>query len=216
MRKLPRPLKLPLRTPAPPNKAQRSLSNIRLSSLNKNKRNKLTMAKLKTVRKEAAAKQKAQKAKKPTKVLLAENRRARHEYEILKKFEAGIVLTGTEVRSLRENNCQLTDAFALIRKGEVWIHNLHIAPFSNGGIFNHEPERKRKLLLHKKEIRELERAVAQRGMALVPLQIYFDANNHVKVLLSIARGKKLHDKRQAMAQRDAKREIDRALKTRNR
>ena len=147
---------------------------------------------------------------------LAKNRRALHDYEILKKIEAGIVLTGTEVRSLRENNCQLTDAFALVRDGEVWLHNLHIAPFSNGGIFNHEPERKRKLLLHKKQIREMERAISERGMALVPLEIYFDENSRVKVEVAISRGKKLHDKRQAMADRDSKREIERAMKTRNR
>ena len=147
---------------------------------------------------------------------LAKNRRAHHDYEILKKFEAGIVLTGTEVRSLRENNCQLTDAFALVREGEVWLHNLHIAPFSNGGIFNHEPERKRKLLLHKKQIREMERAISERGMALVPLEIYFDENSRVKVEVAISRGKKLHDKRQAMAERDSKREIERAMKSRYR
>ena len=171
------------------------------------------MVKCKTTRNES---KKNKQSKKPSKNLLARNRHAHHEYEILKKFEAGIVLTGTEVRSLRENNCQLTDAFALVRSGEVWIHNLHIAPFSNGGIFNHEPERKRKLLLHKKQIRELERAVSQKGMALVPLEIYFDANNHVKVQIAIARGKKFHDKRQAMAERDSKREISRAMKFRSR
>ena len=152
----------------------------------------------------------------PERTALAKNRRASHEYEILKKFEAGIVLTGTEVRSLRENNCQLTDAFALVRNGEVWLHNLHIAPFSNGGIFNHEPERKRKLLLHKKQIRELERSVSERGMALVPLEIYFDENSRVKVEIAISRGKKLHDKRRAMADRDSKREIERTIKMRNR
>ncbi len=171
------------------------------------------MTKSKITRKENKAKQKLNDKGRN---LLATNRRARHEYEILKKFEAGVVLTGTEVRSLRENNCQLTDAFALVRSGEVWLHNLHIAPFSNGGIFNHDPERKRKLLLHKKQIRELERAVSERGMALVPLEIYFDENSRVKVEIAISRGKKLHDKRQAMAERDAKREINRAMKMRSR
>ena len=148
--------------------------------------------------------------------ILAKNRRAYHDYEILEKYEAGIELVGTEVRSLRDNNCQLTDAFALVRKGEVWLHNLHIAPFKNGSIFNVDPDRKRKLLLHKKQIREFERQTAERGMALVPLKIYFNEKNLVKVELAVARGKKLYDKRQSMAERDSKREIARALKERSR
>lgn len=147
---------------------------------------------------------------------LAVNRRARFEYEVLETYEAGIVLTGTEVRSLRESNCQLTDSFALIRKGEVWLNNLHIPPFSHGNIANPDPDRRRKLLLHKKEIRELEKAVQEKGMALVPLEIYFDDNSRVKVELALARGKKVHDKRAAMAERDSKREIERAIKQRMR
>jgi SsrA-binding protein len=154
--------------------------------------------------------------KKKEEKTIAKNRRAFHEYEILETFEAGIVLTGTEVRSLREHNCQLTDCFALVRNGEVWMHNVHIAPFSNGTIFNVDPDRKRKLLLHKKQIRELERAVSERGMALVPLKMYFKENSLVKVELAIARGKKNYDKRASMAERDSKREIERALKQRSR
>lgn len=146
--------------------------------------------------------------------LIAKNRRAFHEYEVVETFEAGIVLTGTEVRSLRENNCQLTDCFALIRKGEVWLNNLHIAPYSHGNLNNPDPDRKRKLLLHRKQIRDLERKTQEKGMALVPLKMYFDRNSRVKLELAVARGKKLYDKRAAAAERDAKREIERAMKQR--
>lgn len=148
--------------------------------------------------------------------LIAKNRKAFHEYEILETFEAGIALTGTEVRSLRENNCQLTDCFALVRDGEVWLHNVHISPFSQGNINNADPDRKRKLLLHKREIRKLQEATREKGMALVPLKMYFKENSLVKVELAVARGKKLYDKRASAAERDAKRDIDRALKARNR
>ena len=148
--------------------------------------------------------------------LIAKNRRAFHEYDILETYEAGLVLTGTEVCSLRENNCQLTDCFALIRKGEVWLHNLHIAPYSHGNLANPDPDRTRKLLLHRNQIRDLARKTQERGMALVPLKIYFDAHSRVKIALALARGKKLYDKRAAMAERDSKREIDRALKQRYR
>ena len=147
---------------------------------------------------------------------IAKNRRALHEYDILETYEAGLVLTGTEVRSLRENNCQLTDCYALIRGGEAWLHGVHIAPYRNGGWDNVDPDRKRKLLLHRREIRLLEQKVREKGLALVPLEMYFNEDSRVKVELAIARGKKLHDKRQAMAERDVKRDIDRVLKERNR
>ena len=147
---------------------------------------------------------------------IAKNRRAFHEYEILETYEAGLVLTGTEVRSLRENNCQLTDCYALIRGGEAWLHGVHIAPYRNGGWDNVDPDRKRKLLLHRREIRLLEQKTREKGLALVPISMYFNEDSRVKVELALARGKKLHDKRQAMAERDAKRDIDRALKERNR
>ena len=148
--------------------------------------------------------------------VIAKNRRALHEYEIVETYEAGLVLTGPEVRSLRENNCQLTDCYAVIRGGEVWLLNVHIRPYSNGTIFNVDPDRKRKLLLHKKQIRALSRAVSERGMTLVPLSMYFKENSLVKVELAVARGKKLHDKRESMAKRDTNREIQRALKQRSR
>lgn len=145
---------------------------------------------------------------------IAKNRRALHEYEVLETFEAGIELTGCEVRSLRENNCQLTDCFALIRNGEVWLNNVHISPFAQGNINNGDPDRKRKLLLHKRQIRYLAEKVSEKGLALVPLKMYFNANGLVKVELALARGKKLYDKRASMKERDVKREIDRALKER--
>lgn len=147
---------------------------------------------------------------------IAKNRKATHEYEILEVFEAGIVLTGTEVRSLRDNHCQMTDCFALVRGGEVWLHNVHIAPYINGTYNNVDPDRVRKLLLHRKEIAKLDTALRERGLALVPLSMYFDENGRVKVELAIARGKKTYDKRASMADRDVKRDIERALKTRNR
>lgn len=147
---------------------------------------------------------------------IAKNRRAFHEYEVLETYEAGIALTGTEVRSLRENNCQLTDCYALIRGGEVWLHNVHIAPYRNGGWDNVDPDRKRKLLLHKREIRMLEQKVKEKGLAIVPLSMYFSENSLVKVELALARGKKIYDKRQSIAKRDAKRDIERALKERSR
>lgn len=147
---------------------------------------------------------------------IAKNRVAHREYFIDETFECGIVLSGTEVRSLRERACQITDAFALIRKGECWLNNVHIHPYSNGSIFNRDPDRRRKLLLHRKQIDYLDGKLRTRGTALVPLELYFDENGRVKLLLGLGRGKKLYDKRQDMAKRDAQREIERALKTRSR
>ena len=147
---------------------------------------------------------------------IAQTKRARFEYEILETFEAGIVLAGTEVRSLRDRNCQLTDCFALVRKGEVWLHNVHIAPFSHGNINNLDPDRKRKLLLHKNQIRYLAQKTEEKGFAVVPLKMYFDKNGRVKLEIALARGKKIYDKRDTMAKRDTQREIERALKERSR
>lgn len=143
---------------------------------------------------------------------IAKNRKAFHDYEILETFEAGIELTGTEVRSLRDNNCQLTDTFALIRDGQAWLNNLHIAPFTNGNIANVDPDRKRRLLLHKKQIRYLAEKTQERGLSIVPLKIYFNDRNLVKVEIALARGKKLYDKRNSMKERDVQREIARTLK----
>ena len=148
--------------------------------------------------------------------VIAVNRKASHDYELLDRYEAGIELHGTEVRSLRDNGCQLTDAFALVRNGEVWLHGLHISPFSHGNINNVDSDRKRKLLLHKREIRELDRKTREKGMAIVPTKIYFKENSLVKVEIALARGKKLYDKRASMAERDSRRELERAMKERNR
>jgi SsrA-binding protein len=147
---------------------------------------------------------------------VAKNRRAFYDYSIEETFEAGIALTGTEVRSLREGGGQLTDTFALIRGGELWLHGLHIKPYSHGNRANVEPDRKRKLLMHRRQIRYLSEAVQQAGMTLVPLKLYFNADGRVKVELGLAKGKKTYDKRASMAARDSKREIDRALKERGR
>ena len=154
--------------------------------------------------------------KKRQEKVIAKNRRAFHEYEMVETYEAGIELTGTEVRSLRENNCQLTDCFALIRDGEVWMHNVHITPFAHGNINNPDPDRKRKLLLHRKQIRMLHQQVKEKGLTLVPIKMYFKENGLVKVELALAKGKKMYDKRESMKERDTKREIDRVMKERYR
>ena len=126
------------------------------------------------------------------------------------------MLKGTEVRSLRERPCQITDAFCLIRNGECWLHGVHIHPFSHGTIFNVDSDRKRKLLLHRRQIDYLDGKLRTKGMALVPLELYFDEHNRVKMVIGLGRGKKLYDKRADMAKRDVEREIARTLKERNR
>lgn len=148
--------------------------------------------------------------------LISKNRSARHEYEVLETLEAGIELTGTEVRSLRERACQLSDSFCLIRAGECWLHGVHIHPYSNGGVWNVDPDRKRRLLLHRRQINYLDAQLRQKGLALVPLDIYFNEQNRVKLTVALVRGKKLYDKRADMAKRDTNREIARALKERSR
>ena len=147
---------------------------------------------------------------------IAKNRRALHDYEVLETFEAGLELTGTEVRSLRDNNCQLTDCFALIRDGELWLNNVHISPYVNGTYNNPDPDRRRKLLMHKRQLRYLHEKVKEKGLAIVPLRMYFNDRGLVKVEVALARGKKLYDKRQSMKERDTKREIDREMKSRSR
>ena len=145
--------------------------------------------------------------------LIADNRRARHEYALLERFEAGIVLTGTEVKSLREGRATLTQAYADVRDGEAWIHGLSIAVYDKGGYANHEPERPRKLLLHRREIDSLYGTIREKGLTLVPTRLYFK-NGRVKVELALAKGKETRDKRRDLADRDAKRQIERALKSR--
>jgi len=143
---------------------------------------------------------------------VASNRRARHEYEILDTFEAGIALRGSEVKTLREGRASLQDAYAAVEDGEVVLH-MQIPAYSHTGYDGHEPTRPRKLLLHRKEIDQLARRVAERGLTLVPLRLYFK-QQLVKVELAVARGKRAYDKRQAIAQRDAAREMDRVRKAR--
>jgi SsrA-binding protein len=140
---------------------------------------------------------------------IASNRRARHDYSILETYEAGIVLTGTEVKSLRAGRASMSDAYANIEGGEVYLRNLHIPEYSQGTWTNHEPRRTRKLLLHRGEIAKLIGKTQESGLTLVPLQLYF-SDGKVKVEIALARGKRDYDKRQALAKRDAQREIARA------
>ncbi len=149
----------------------------------------------------------------PDEKVVATNRKAYHDYEIEEVYEAGIVLQGTEVKSLRVGRANLRDSFARVKGDELYLHNTHISPYSHGNIANHEPRRIRKLLLHKAEIKRLMGKVAERGLTLVPLRIYFKGNV-AKVELALARGKARYDKRRAIADRDAKRDIDRALRER--
>ena len=141
---------------------------------------------------------------------IAANRRARHEFWIEETHEAGIALTGTEVKSLREGRANLTDAFARVDRGEVWLHHLHISPYAQGNIHNHDPLRTRKLLLHRREIMRLRAKTDQKGYTLVPLRLYF-RRGVAKVELAVARGRHLYDKRERIAERDAERRIARNL-----
>jgi len=136
------------------------------------------------------------------------NRKARHEYIILDTYEAGIVLKGTEVKSLRQGNANLTDGYAELRNGEVWLHGMHINPYEQGSYANVDPVRDRKLLLHKNEIRKLYSKTTEKGLTLIPLKVYFK-KNHAKVLLGVCRGKKAYDKRHDIARRDAERDLRR-------
>ena len=141
--------------------------------------------------------------------VVAQNRRARHDYEILDTLEAGIVLTGTEVKSLRTGKASLAEAYATVDNDEAWVRQLHIPPYEQGNRWNSDPVRPRKLLLHRHEIETLNEAVAQKGHTLIPLRLYF-SNGLAKLLIGVARGRKTHDKRHAIAERDARREMDRA------
>ncbi len=139
------------------------------------------------------------------------NRKASHEYFIVQSFEAGISLVGTEVKSCRQNKANLTDAYAVIRDGEVWLISCHISPYDRGNINNHDPVRKRRLLLKKSEIRKLRSKTLEKGHTLVPLRLYFKSGK-VKVELALARGKRSYDKRESIAKKDAKRDLERSLK----
>ncbi len=142
--------------------------------------------------------------------VIVSNRRARHDYSIIDTYEAGLVLAGTEVKSLRAGKASLADSFATVSGGEIYLHNVHIPEYSHGTWTNHEPRRKRKLLLHRREIEKLIGKTKESGYSLVPLSLYF-RDGKAKVELALAKGRKVHDKRQALAKRDAQREIERAM-----
>ncbi len=143
--------------------------------------------------------------------IVAQNKKARHDYHIMDTWEAGLVLQGTEVKSLRNGKANLKDSFARIEKGEVYLYNCHISPYDKGTHANHEPERVRKLLLNRQEIRKLSGKVEEKGLTLVALKIYFK-RGRAKVEIGLARGKKLYDRREDIARRDVKRDMDRAMK----
>jgi SsrA-binding protein len=145
--------------------------------------------------------------------VIAENRRARHEYQLLDRVEAGIALTGTEVKSLRDGRVTLQRAYADVRDGEVYLVGAHISEYAQGNMMNHDPDRDRKLLLHRREISSLIGKVSERGLTLVPTRLYFK-EGRAKVELAVARGKEARDKRRDIAEREAKRQIERALKDR--
>jgi len=152
-------------------------------------------------------------AAEPGKKIIASNRRARHDYTIEDVVEAGLVLTGTEVKSLRAGRATLADGFGQITDGEAWLHGVHIPQYTQGTWTNHEPRRTRKLLMHRKEIDRLERSISERGLTLIPLSLYFSGGK-VKIELGLARGKRTYDKRHDLAKRDAAREVERELRRR--
>ena len=147
--------------------------------------------------------------------LVAQNRKASHDYAILDTIEAGLVLAGTEVKSLRTGKASLQESWATIENGEAWVLQLHIPPYEQGNRWNADPVRRRKLLLHRAEIGRLAKAVAQKGQTLIPLKLYFK-DGYAKLLVGVAKGKKTHDKRATMAEKDARREMDRARRARYR
>lgn len=158
-----------------------------------------------------AANGKAVTAERPPERVFATNRRAFHEYEIMDSVEAGIALTGTEIKSVRAGKVNLRDAYARVQNGEVLLYNMHVSPYDQGNIWNHEPLRTRKLLLHRKEIGKLAEQSQAQGLTLVPLRMYAK-RGHAKVEIAVARGKRQYDKRVAIADREMKRELDRVVK----
>jgi SsrA-binding protein len=147
--------------------------------------------------------------------LVADNRKAFHDYHILETFEAGVVLQGTEVKSIRDGRVNLRDSYARVEGDEVFVYNIHISPYTHRGYADHEPTRRRKLLLHRQEIRKLIGKTVEKGMTLVPVRLYFK-NNRVKVAVSLAKGKQAHDKREAIKRRETDRETRAAVKERQR
>jgi SsrA-binding protein len=151
--------------------------------------------------------------KEPTIRVLAQNRKARHEYEILEELECGVELTGTEVKSLRNGGGSIAESYAMVRKDELWLIGAHIPEYKQGNIFNHEPDRDRRLLAHRAEIAQWYKRVKERGMTIVPLSLYFKGAR-IKLGIGLAKGKKLYDKRATMKERDDRRDIERALNRR--
>lgn len=145
---------------------------------------------------------------------LAQNRKARHEYFIEQAFETGIELFGTEVKSIRQGSVNLKDSYATVEKGEVFVYNMHVSPYEKGNVFNKDPLRKRKLLMHRYEINKLIGYIQQKGYTLIPLSIYLKGSR-VKIQLAVAKGKQLHDKRHDIAERDAKRDIEREFRNKD-
>ena len=152
-------------------------------------------------------------SKESARKVVARNRKARHEYEVLETLEAGMALKGPEVKSIRAGQVSFQDSFARVERGEVWLHSLHISPYEQANRFNEDPTRPRKLLLNRSEIRRLVGKVEEKGLTLVPLEIYF-SRGYAKVLLALARGKKLHDKRETLKRKDQEREAQRAMRER--
>ncbi|KRL40177.1 SsrA-binding protein SmpB [Lacticaseibacillus manihotivorans] len=145
--------------------------------------------------------------------LLAQNKKAYHDYNILETYEAGVALTGTEIKSVRAGKTTLRDGYARVRNGEAWLENVHITPYAEGNQFNVDPMRNRKLLLHKKEIRKLEVSLTEKGLTIVPLRMYLK-HGYAKVLIGVAQGKKNYDKRESLKRKDQERDIQRAMKER--
>ena len=146
--------------------------------------------------------------------VVAQNRKAYHDYFVEDKYEAGISLAGTEVKSIRQGTLNLKDSFCIVKDGEIFVHGMHISPYEKGNIFNKDPLRPRRLLMHKREIRKLHSLIKQDGYAIIPLSVYFNERAKVKLEIGVCKGKKLYDKRDSAAAKDAKREIDRTLKSR--
>lgn len=161
----------------------------------------------------AAAKQAAGKDRAAGRKVVAENRKARHDYHIVETYEAGLALQGTEVKSIRAGGANLAEAYVLVRNGAATISGMHIAPYEQGNIHNHDPMRERALLLHRREIDELDQQVSRRGLTIVPLDVHF-VRGRAKLTIGVARGKQRHDKRSTIQERDVKRQIERELKSR--
>lgn len=158
---------------------------------------------------------KSDKKEAPAEQLLADNRKARHDYHILDTYEAGLVLVGTEVKAIREGRANLRDSYARVEQGEVWVHNINISPYSHRGYADHDPLRRRKLLLHRDEIRKLIGRVVEKGLTLVPLRMYMK-KGRVKIVLAVAKGKQERDKRETIKRRETERETRAAVKSRGR